>query len=170
MVFALLATTSLACGSSSQPTEYEGPRFTSAEDHFSVRELPDWKSRRELGSVVFQATRPGLERTTIAVRAVKLDETKLGDVLPATEKALRGLPHASVSGLERIDRYDFQAAAFDVKYEPSSGKGSQYERRHIVLIGKGGWVYHVIHTAPAGELGATADIFQSVLDSFREET
>ncbi len=168
---ALVAILVIACGSEAKKArDYTGPRFSSREDHFSIRELPDWSMRRELGSVVFQSSRPGLTRTTIAVRAVKLAGAASSDLLPGTEKVLRSLPHAHVSSAQAIDRDDFTGVAYDVRYEPSSGHGAIYERRHAVLISKDGWVFHVIHTAPAGDLSSTAEVFQDVLDSFREET
>lgn len=162
-----------ACGSSDRPrtgADYSGPRFTSAEDHFSARTLPDWEQRRERGALVWKE--PDARRT-IAVRAVPLDagngevRTAAG-VLAATEKALRGLPSADLGPLHKLDRADFEAAAWDVTFVPPGMGRARYERRHVTLVGST-WVLHVVMTAPRGELQAGEKVFASFVDSIREE-
>lgn len=173
MTLALLCT--VACGQESKPRsdDYSGPRFTSEADHFSVRELPGWSQRRDRGSVLFVAGSAGLTRNTILVRAAPLAgesaEPRTAEVLlPAVEQSLHGLPGARVSAPRELERADFRAVVWDVSFTPAGLGGKRYERRHCLLVGTK-FLYHVVATAPAGDLAATADVFASVVDSLREE-
>jgi hypothetical protein len=61
-----------------------------------------------------------------------------------------------------------RAVAFDLTFTPRKGGGERYQRRHVVIFGNE-FAYHVIHTAPEGKLADTAEAFDAVVRSLREE-
>lgn len=159
-----------ACGSPSP----EGPRFTSSDDHFSIAVVEGWTPKRDRGSLVLVGPKAdGLERNTFAFVAVPVDgwteERTPGLVFPATKRSLEGLPEARILGEQVIEVGDFSAIAYDVEFRPA-GKREVYRRRHVVLIGDASdRLFHVIHTAPKKRFADSAQIFERVLETFREE-
>lgn len=145
-------------------------RFKSKKDHLSVRRLSGWSRSRQKGTLVFSAPEeyPG---TTIAIRSVVPPKGVLDagshKVVDATKRVLSSLHRAKVRGPTQLEHESLSAFAFDLTYEPPD-KAKLYERRHVVLISKDR-VFHVFHTAPQGQLGATDEIFSKVVDSLREE-
>ncbi len=151
------------------------PRYLSEQDHFSIVELDGWTEKRERGSVVFVGSADdGLERNTIVIRAVPragewVEERTAARVVPATSVVLEALPGAKVSAPAKLSRDRFEGARFELSFAPR-GKDTRYERTHVVLVDdQGEYVYHVIHTAPQGDLHITAPIFDDVVASLREE-
>lgn len=175
-LFVFISSLSACSGNSGAPKagdDYKGARYVAAEDHFSICALPAWRAVRERGAVVFADTAPGHERATIAIRAVPIvgewTEARTPEVvLPATEQALNALAHGRVSAGTELSRTDFRAMQWDLVFDPPGVGGRHYARRHVVLIGDQ-YVIHVIHTAPEGQLDATAATFQAVVDSLKEE-
>jgi hypothetical protein len=154
-----------ACSSSG-----DGPRYAAKRGHYSILALGDsWSESRDLGATVFSDGHGG----TIAIRAVAKQkgwpEPREADlVFPATERVLRSLPGAEVSGPQPVGIEGFQAVAYDVTFTPSRGGGERYQRRHVTLIGRRG-VWHLLHTAKEGALAETSAAFERTLESFREE-
>lgn len=153
----------LACG---QPA-YDGPRFTSSQDHFSVAQLDGWSVSREFGSTVFAN-----ERTTIAIRSVAREGDWVAErtpelVFPAARRVLEALPGAKQVRQTEVDVGDFEAVSFEVEFRPSQ-KVEAYERRHVVLVGEHR-VFHVMHTGPKGQLHPSEVAFKRMLETLREE-
>ena len=151
-----------------------GERFVSEEDHFSIREMDGWTVKRDRGAAVFAgAAELGLGHNTIAIRSAPLqgdwveDRTVQGVTL-ATAKVLEALPKAQVEPSTPVVISGFRGARFDLSFEPRSKKGQRYARRHVVLVGKRR-LYHIVHTAPEGDLQYTAEVFDAVVSSLNEE-
>lgn len=150
----------------------EPPRWTSAADHFSIAELPGWTATAERGSVVFRTPEQTGIMASIAIRSVPVN----GDwvekrtpalVVPATERALQGLPEAQVARVGDVSRTGFSGSSYRVSILGSEGS-QRYDRLHTVLVGQRR-VIHVALTAPEGELDSATRAYDSVISSIREE-
>ena len=142
-------------------------RFNSEEDAVSVMALDGWSQSRQRGSLLF-TTPDVLDRTTIAVRSAERQrDTRFGDLVSATATVLDGLDEAKVVGPRPIDHGHLKATSFEVTFIPPK-RSERYQRRHVVLLGQER-IFHVLHTAPEGELGATQEVFSQVVSSLREE-
>lgn len=146
-----------------------------AEEQFSIAALGDgWEEARERGALVFYGpASDGLDRSTIVIRSVPrhgdwVDERTPERVVHATEVTLGALPKVQLGAPTPLARDGLRGAAFELSFEPESGGGERYQRRHCVLVGPSR-VFHVVHTAPAGELGLAASVFETVIGSIREE-
>jgi hypothetical protein len=153
----------------------DGQRSVSRNDHYSSIKPAGWAEKRDRGSTVFVARAEGAwPRNTIAIRSVPVEgewvEKRTADrVVQATAKVLAALPQSTMSKTAlRMSDGRWASAVFDVTFTPSSKPGVRYERRHVVLVGRR-YVFHVVHTAPEGALVGTADAFEAVVDSLREE-
>jgi hypothetical protein len=172
MVRALAAIGALVLLAACQPSD-RSARFVSAEDGFSIRALDGWDHRRERGSVVFAAPEELGAGSTIVVRAVPLEASAaLGrtpdGVFAATETVVQTMPGADVVALREPARHgSMRGLGFRVTYVPP-GKRARYDRHHVVLVGRDR-VFHLLHTAPAGQLTATAALFDGVVSTLREE-
>ena len=149
------------------------PRYVARDDHFSIAPLDGWRAERQLGSVVFvqDEVGEGAGAATIAVRSVPKDWAERRSpelLLAATEKVLRALPGAQVSGPVKVDKDGAAAFAFDLTWTPEGQGGARFERRHVVVIGRGR-VLHLLHTGPAGSLADTQKDFDAVVATIREE-
>ncbi len=159
----------LACGQSD-----DRPRYESPEDHCTLVAPVGWTPKREYSSLVFVGPQGDRALTTITIRAIPIEgewtQPRTPDlVVAATEKVLRGLPAAKLAGREEISAGDFSGVAFDLSFVPD-GKRGRYDRRHVVFtVGGRGYIYHIIHTAPAGRLKDSAKVFADVLATLREE-
>ena len=165
-VVALMAAGAAACAA-------DVPRYVAKDDHFSIAPLDGWRAERQLGSVVFVQDEVGEDtgEATIAVRSVAKDWAERRDtaqLLAATEKVLRSLPGAQVSGPVKVDKAGAAAFAFDLTWTPEGQGGARFERRHVVVIGRGR-VLHLLHTGPAGSLADTQKDFDAVVATIREE-
>jgi hypothetical protein len=152
-----------ACGTD------DAPRTSFDRDGFSIATLPGWSSARENGTLVLR--RADGARGSLAVRSAPLDgewvePRSLENVVPATQRALEGLPGSRVKPTGEVAFGGMTGASFDVSFRVH-GKGS-VDRRHIVLVG-GAHVFHVFATAQRGRLGELEPALQSVLSSIREE-
>jgi len=154
-----------------------GERYTSGKEQFSVAAPAGWYAAIELGAVTF-TDRPGGKpgRNTIFVQPTAVEgewvQKRTPDVLfPATGRALAALPGARVSPAQPAVRPGFATGvSFDVTFAPPGKRGRRYDRQHVVLVGGSGKrAFHVVHTAPAGELARTAPAFEAVLSSLKEE-
>ncbi len=143
-------------------------RMELADQRVSIRELDGWSAHRDHGATVLQRND---DRVTIAIQASPLrasdhDESAADAVFHSAETIVRGLPEAKITGIEPLAQGQFEGRAFEVTFEPA-GKREAYQRRHVVLVGQR--VVHIMHTGPAGSLGATAELFDEVVASVREE-
>ena len=75
---------------------------------------------------------------------------------------------AQVSGPVAVDKDGAAAFAFDLTWTPEGQGGARFERRHVVVIGRGR-VLHLLHTGPAGSLADTQKDFDAVVATIREE-
>lgn len=167
---ALIALVVASCSGDELP----GTREHFAKEGFSIHVPDHWSTEREPGGVVFVGdTDRALDRNTIAVRVV----ARTGDwvaertpdlVLPATAKALGALPGAAVGSATPLTVDGLVGASFELTFSPVSAGGERFQRRHVVLVGKG-HVFHITHTAPEGELAKSASEFDVAVKSLREE-
>jgi acyl transferase domain-containing protein len=151
----------------------DGPRYRSDEGHFSMVQLDGWSATHERDAVVFYGDDEEPGRASIAIRSVPrtgdwVEERTPSGVTVATKTALQGLPGAQLSSQRSVSEHGMTGMVFELSFEPRGRDGARYERTHVVLVGKGR-VFHILHTAPEGALGATAQQFDAVVTSFREE-
>ena len=158
-----------ACQSS---PEREDPTVF-ADESVSFVPPAGWEVRRDRDTLVLVGGSPKSRgRPTIAVRAVPVDswseERTVENVVPSTEKVLRALPAAQVTGPFDVEHPIYQARAFDVTWTPRSRKGQRYQRRHVQLAAHN-HIYHVFLTAPEGELEENRGELDRVVETLREE-
>jgi len=161
---ALVALAAAACGDSQRD---DTPRFTSAEDAFSVHELPGWTAGREIGTTTFRSPDG---RTVIAVRrgAETPDRTPV-DLLAGTEKVLRGFYRAQVDGPFEVEGASMRAWRFELTFVPNE-RTIPVRRRHVVMLAPSGRAFHVMATTSRAGLGTfETAAFESILKSLREE-
>ena len=165
--FALCLAAAAGCGRGSD-------RFVSDELGFSIEAPDDWSPSVDRNTVVFSTERQPAARSTIAIRAVKLphpDEPGLSQkqlVVGATERVLSGLPQTRVTGPTPLSHPSLHGVVFALSYTPP-GHNERYDRRHAVLVGRDRKAFHVIHTAPQGQLSSSHDEFVDVVASLRQE-
>jgi hypothetical protein len=151
-----------------------GPRWRDTDGHFSVVEPAGWTRGLEKGTTIYYADAvEGAGPHSIAIRSVPRRGDWVAErtpelVLPATRQAVLGLPAADLVAETPWSRDGLQGVLYQVSYAPPGGRGARYERQHLVWVGRER-VFHVLHTAPAGELSQTADVFDAVVASLREE-
>jgi hypothetical protein len=159
-----------ACGQSEEGGAYGGPRFVSESDHFSIRALEGWEVAREAGSTVFH--QPDT-RATIAIRIVAsrgdwTEERTTELVFPATERFLALLPGVHLGSTKERTVPAGPAVEFRLSFRPNGFGGKRYDRRHVAIV-TADHVIHITATAPQGQLGQALELFDGVVDSFREE-
>ena len=71
-------------------------------------------------------------------------------------------------GQVRTKHKCYDATTFDLTYTPKS-KGEPYDRRHVVLTGSTTHIYHVMLTAPSGELDDATELFDDIVGSLQGE-
>lgn len=163
----LVVAASIGCQSES----YERHRPTDRD--YSIRSLDGWTERVHGEAVVFVGDPElGQERVTISIRDARLRASDVPDtsstevVLAGTRSVLEALPEVEMTTERTLRRSGFVGADYSLSFVPS-GKQERYDRRHVVLVGER--IYHVIHTAPAGQLVSTAAVFDEVVASLKEE-
>ena len=154
--------------------EGDSDRQVLSDRGFSMMPLDGWTETTTRGDLVFLGPEEmGLQRNTIAIRSARKhgewSKPRTPDlVVPATAKLLDALPGRRMSRAVPMRGNGLIGAAFDVSFEPRAKDGQRYSRRHVVLVGEKR-VFHVLHTAPEGDLEYTAEVFDAVIDSLREE-
>ena len=150
-------------------------RFESPEDGFSIHRLDEgWTQSRDKGSVVFRGSaQAGFGRTTIVVRSVPVTSANQGtrgarEVVAATGHVIDALPGVTVHDQHATTHKRYDARTFELTYTPKS-RGVPYERRHVVLTGDLKHIYHVMLTAPEGELDNAAGLFDDLVGSLQGE-
>jgi hypothetical protein len=128
--------------------------------------VPDgWTQERELDSLLLVGPPGAMHRTTIAIRALARPEQ---DTLWVdTLTVLRALPEVRLGTPRPVDLGTLRGNSVELSFAPPGHDDERYARRHVVLVGEW-WAFHVIHTAPAGELPAGADVFQHQLNALQE--
>lgn len=168
---ATLAAVAIVAIGCSTTTSYE--RVPYDDLHLEVQAMDGWTLERQPGALVFVGDPAAYgERVTITIQSSKklapdVPNADASDaIIEATEVVLRGMPEAEVEPGQRTERAGMKAAYFDASFRPRN-RSQRYERRHVVLIGNRR-VFHLLHTAPAGGLVASADEFEHVVRSIRE--
>lgn len=165
----ILAATALIGLAACQSTSRERVQF--ADDGFSIHAIDEgWVQSRDKGSVVFRgAEDTALARTTIVVRSVRNDDrASAKEVIAATANVLSALPSAEIRTQHNTKHKHYDATTFDLTFIPKS-KATPYDRRHVVLTGDKDHIYHVMLTAPAGELGGADELFDDIVGSLKGE-
>jgi hypothetical protein len=142
------------------------------EDAVSFVPPEGWDIHRDRDTLILVGSPHGpAARTTIAVRTAAADgwsePRTLANVTASTARVLSALPGATVRGPVDFEHTVYRGKAFDVTWTPRKG-GQRYQRRHVTLEAND-HLYHVLHTAPEGDLDATKDTFARVIDTLREE-
>lgn len=160
--------------SSAPPLLTGSPSYVSfPSEGYSTLVPRGWSYRRERGITVFTSPRRSSTGTaTVFVQPANhaLERARKQTpeaIMAATERAIRLLPAAKVTSHNAIKRGEFTGVEFDLSYRPSTSSDRRYDRKHVILAGKR--VFHVVHTAPEGQLRLTAAEFESVLQNLREE-
>ena len=150
--------------------------YRSPKDHFSVALPAGWKLTEEYGSLVLAADGDPRKRDSILVRAARIEgggdsaEKRTPEVvLPATKRTILGLPGATLETERPVQYAGLAGHEYTFSFMPKGKPGQRYERRHVVLFGTGGNLFHVVHTGRPGALRRTRGEFESVLSSLKEE-
>jgi len=146
---------------------------TFAEDSVAFVPPKGWEIKRDRDTLLLVGGSPkSTTRPTIGIRAVSVsgwtEERTQDNVLPNTEKVLRALPNAEITGPFDVEHPIYPAKAFDVTWTPRSRQGQRYQRRHITLVATD-HLYHVFLTAPEGEINKSRPDFERVIESLRED-
>lgn len=177
---ATLATLALAallsaCGPSDPISEHLGDRYVNKEQHYSVTTPNGWEVTLVRGSSQFapRAKTANNAKHTIVVRETRKppelregSATSIDDVVNSTERVLRALPQANLGDRKQLSDSELAGALFSLTFTPR-GLQSPYLREQAVLVGSK-HIYHVIYTAPAGEL-FEEPAFKTMVASFHEE-
>ena len=144
-----------------------------ADDAVSFAPPDGWEVRRERDTLVLIGSPHGVAaHTTIAVRTAATagwsEPRTLDNVAASTARVLRALPGAVVRGPVPVEHPVYRGKAFEVTWTPPGRDGRRYQRRHVEIEASD-HIYHVLLTAPEGQLGAGEKAFVRVIDTLREE-
>ena len=167
----LFFASALALGGLSACQSGMADRIDLPEDGVSIEVLKGYDTSREKGSTVLRSRDKDKGGSTLIVRRVDYDERNdrsKDELVEATKLALEGYPEAVVKGPLPEMRGIHDAVRFELSFAKKPKSRKRYERHHAVVFGSEA-AYHVIHTAPNGQLSAAAKDFEKVLDSLEEE-
>lgn len=150
-----------------------GETYRSAAEHYSVALPAGWKLTHEYSSLVLAVDGDPAKRDSILVRSAPVDgewvEKRTPQlVLPATKRAILGLPAARIEAERQVEHGGLPGREWTFSFEPEGKRGARYVRRHITLMGKQR-LFHVALTGRPGALDRSRGEFESVLASLKEE-
>jgi hypothetical protein len=141
-----------------------------SDQEASIEKLDNLSMRTERDATILSSSKA--EQSTIVIRRVRFGERhdrSPETLVHATLASLKSMDSAIVQGPKDFAHGLYGGVQYDLSYTPPAGGGSTYQRRHVLLFGRT-YAYHLIHTAPDGQLGEFANEFSEVVDSFREES